>query len=506
MAEVRELALQPKHILAAEPGNSPRRSARFVVLALTLVSITAPLALHQSGMSGYAMSWDDFPLVRDGLHWEQTQRSLWQPFNNHLFPLFRLLTWSVVAAAGRLSAVPDYLFFAWLVGLAVSLLTLYEFVSRETGCTTTGWVAVLLAGMTSTYHLSAGLYATTQIFWAIAFCLIMLVCLQSMRDGFRWSALVAAAVVAMLAPAWRTEGVLAGPLGSLYCLSGAIGTHARQRAAAIIAPSAGTCMFLAVVFAMCGMDFLGSPGSINGAPLVTFDPIIGAYLTARMATEHLLLWNLGLRGELSTEQFLVLFALLVGVGVFWARRAPRWPLVMCGLGLMIFSYMLVYTTRGNLALEGVRRSPWYLIFPHFGWALFVSAGLAPMVPTQVGVVGTHKLIRVASLGLALYLLHRPVIARMDEPALAASQRRELKELEQIEKLSHRDGIDATSLREAIGPVRVSGGDRFDGLSLILPPRAAATRGPDEVRQLVRDVLDGHAGASGTSASLDAGHR
>lgn len=462
---------------------------RIVVLVLTVITVSAALALHQSGTDGYVMSWDDFQLISDATNWDRTHQALWKPYNNHLFPLFRLMTWAVVSSAGRLSVVPSCLFVGWMIGLAVALLSLYEFVSRETGSAAVGWSAVLLGGMSTTYHMGTGLYATTQIFWAVAFSLIVLLFLQSMRNGFRWQALVAATVVAMLAPAWRTEGLLAGPVGSLYAVFCAVaGVRRRQRVFMAVGPSLGTILFGGLALIMCGPEFVRSPGTVEGAPLVAFRPLVGAYLTARMSTEHLLLWNLGVRNDLPFEQFVVLFGVLIALGAYWLRRAGFSALAICGLSLMLFSYMLVYTARGNLGLEGVRLSPWYLIFPQFGCAIFLSAGLDPRNRLRDRAVTSLDLVRVGLLGLALYLLHHPIAVKMNEPALHASQQRELKRLEMIEELSHRWCIDATTLSQAIGPFILTGNLRFDGLRLINPPPASRTHDLDEVRRLFQTAL------------------
>jgi hypothetical protein len=445
------------------------------------------------------------------MSWERAYHSLWQPYNNHLFPLFRVLTWAVVVSAGRLSDVPACLLFAWMVGLMVALLAVYEFVSRETRSAVPGLSAVLLSGMTTSYYLGPGLYATTQIFWAITFSLMALLFLQSMRDGFRWSALLGATVMAMLAPAWRAEGLLAGPIASLYAVFGAfhvLGT--RRRVCMALGPLSGTGLFVVGGLWICGQALLRSPGAVWDSPLVGFHPLRGAYLAARMSTEHFFFRSLSFVNELRAEQFLVLFFILTMLCVYWLQRSRFSALAICGLSLVLFSYLLVYTIRGNVRLEGVRLSVWYLMIPQFGWAIFLSAGLDPHSRLRGRAMTVADGVYVTLLGLGLYLLHHPLAVKLNEPGLHSHQRDDLARLERMEKLSQQEGIDVESIRQAIGPLLISG-TPCDGLRLISSPPAssvcAASRVCDvaEVRRLFQ-IVESTATAEASGASVSASDR
>lgn len=462
---------------------------RTLIMLLLAVAVCAPLALYRVRLAKPTMSWDDFPFVRDAVTWERTRAALTRPFATHFCPPFRLLTWALVAQAGQLSAIPETLRVGWICAHVLIMLTLYEFVSRETHSPVSGVAAVMLVGLTTSYFPVGvgGLHACSLYLWSMAFALMALLCLQCSRESPRWGSLVCAGLLAALAASWVSAGLVAGPLGSLYVLLNAT-CRLRRRVLMAAIPMLGTCVFALLALAL-GRQELLNPENFAGRPVwEAFRPDIAVYLTARVVTEHLLS-NLSIHRPLSVGQFLVFFCTITVSYVYWFRRARYQNLAICGLFLMLGSYMLVYSFRSYMDMSQVRQAQWYLFFPHVGWAVFLCAGIKQKGRSDERPVTLADATGLVGLGLALFLLHAPVAGRQAEGLISSSQLEQLSRLELIEQVSRRWDVDRQTLEEAIGPFPISGGGTFDGLSLIDPPREGRQWNLDDVRRGLEAVME-----------------
>ena len=463
---------------------------RQLLLLLLALVIISPIVLYRTRMASYAMVWDDFPVVRDAVSWQRTQDTLWDPLSLHVCPPFRLLTWFLVHRAGELSAIPETLRIGSIVGFVLLLIVLQQLVSRETDSDLLGLAAVLLFGMTTSYYPALAVYTCSQAVWALALTLLTLVCVQQSRSHPRWWHHAGSFLTAALAPAWFSSALIAGPLGSLYgWLSADRALALNKRVWTALSPLLGTAVFACVAVLLAG-DKLAEPIRFGGRPIqVAFRPDIGTYLTARAMTEHLLLWNLGIGGAIGTDQFFVWFGGLAVLCTWWYRRSSYRSLALTGVLLAVAGYLMVYTFRGLAGLDWVRGARWYLVFPHMGWTIFLTAGLDPRRQLRARPVTTSGVVVLTSLALVLFLLHGTIAVYQAQAMRHFRQLSQLRNLEMIDSLCDEQNISGQTMRQAIGPFHVDGAAGFDGLDLLELPDSGAGWDPAEVRRRLRQALE-----------------
>src|SRR4051812_28288730 len=101
-------------------------------LALLIGVVSAPAWLFFDPLSyiprdpiaTYRLMNDDFAYCGASRNWASTVAGLFIPHNTHIVPVWRLVTWGMVASAGRLSRLPDVLATAsYGILVAVMLMT-----------------------------------------------------------------------------------------------------------------------------------------------------------------------------------------------------------------------------------------------------------------------------------------------------------------------------------------------------------------------------------------------
>src|SRR5262245_56227848 len=86
-----------------------------LVLAIGIVSAPAwlffdPLSfIPRDPFATYRLTNDDFAYCAASRNWTRTIEGLFTPHNTHIVPAWRLVTWGMVACAGRLTRLPDVL-------------------------------------------------------------------------------------------------------------------------------------------------------------------------------------------------------------------------------------------------------------------------------------------------------------------------------------------------------------------------------------------------------------
>ena len=337
------------------------------------------------------LSQDDFQILVQSWTWQKTLDGLWAPNNEHAMPLGRLLTFAVAQLAGPPTALPLAGVLTGVAGLVCVMALTYRFVRRELGHPFYGLVALILFGVTAVYQQAVYWFAASFSLFALAFLLLALLAAQRYRQTGRRRWLWACVAWCALAPCWFATGVLAGPFCCVYLLpteeEGRRGTTGWLLR---LAPLLVTAAFLAVVLWSLAPIIQNLPHyQMHGTTaLGSFRPLVGAWNTVRSVVDNLALGAVGVSGVTVGAILAPLLATLLTVaGVWWARRSPRRRLALLGAGLILGSYLLIYS--GRAMLEYDASSAWQLwpaVSDRAGFALYTPTWSRYHLQPQLGLV------------------------------------------------------------------------------------------------------------------------
>jgi hypothetical protein len=451
--------------------NRPVGRLGLAVLFVWIVTAPAVLffdpATYRPGRRGhvareplgfYRLFSDDVAYVAGSRTWERTASNLFVPHNTHIVPVWRLVTWGLVAGAGSLERLPEVLAIAsYSILVAVMLLT-GRLVARETGRVGLGLAAMVLVGTTSLMVSPAAWFSAGQPLWAGFGILATLGSAQSYRRSGRWPALLAAGLWAPLAGWIWTIGHLAGPVAAVSLWID--GRRRCRRAAAILLAATALAVALSLALAARPMD---SRVSFHGRTIRdAIRPLQGILSTAQAIPENLVLGNLGLTVETTPIQGVVLTLALI---LLWVGRRWRWPrrrptgraaeaagvdaaaapglafnpLECAGAALVLGSYLVEWSFRGYLEYHNLRTLnlraivPWYDLIPQLGAVLFAAgwwsgprrAGGPPAPRAKPARLSRRDALGLGVLALVLVVLNRPrvdALVRNSAPALLPSER------------------------------------------------------------------------------------
>jgi len=481
-----------------------RPAPRAAVAASTLVLLALPAWAMGDALGSFALKMDDFVYVAESRTWPATVENLLAPHNAHVVPLFRLLTFGLVAASGGLAGLPISLPIASYTALAAAMLAVGHLVARETRSASRGLAAMAVLGLSTVIEPAVVWYSAGQALWSGLAVVLMLIALGAWRDTGRPVWLALGAVLALAAAAIWSGGFVAGPAGAAYL--GAVDRR-RCRLAAIV-PMAASLLYAvpALTIARAEIAAVQDPNHRRVGPAERLAR--GALHTAQAIPETLVLANLGIDAETTPIQGLALSAALAGAWA-WSRGGVRpSPLEAAGAAMAIVGFGLAYTFRATYGFASLRTLGWYQTIPQLGAVLFASgwaAGLRAGTELENRRATPRSLIAVAGLAAVLIVVHGPRALRLflDDlpppsgserqrfpvPSLQRSrgrylagerlarQRRFLARMDLAGGLAAGAGFSQEGVRRALGP-RVGPGmpDKlpgFDAASLLPVPRSAA---------------------------------
>ncbi len=358
------------------------------------------------------------------------------PFNEHIAPLFELVSRAAWMASGeRLSRVASGFTIVSVLPWPLVLVLLGRVVKRQTGSTGSALASVAIAGLSWLHVEVVEWYSASSFAWALAGILLAF-------DAPARVALVASA----LAPGFSAVGLMAGPMGAL-------GAVLRSRAAscstgvgdesiepvecgspcqvlgAALAPVVGSTLFL-----MFAWSFgLGSALSHSSAQSVDLPTAAGLVLRAPGAV--LLPALVGLRGDVGGwaagwEVLGFMVGLIVCV-VWGVRDQLARPLVLGGLAMIVGGYAMAYGARASgPEVATLLRIQRYHLLPQFGLAMVLSPLIARLLrrfetrPARSWAFG----VAVAAVMLAVHgreMRNRALCYRFpDQPAMLEALERE----------------------------------------------------------------------------------
>jgi len=412
---------------------------------------------------------DDFQILIGSWAWQDARANLWLPHNEHSMPLGRLSTWLLVQIAGRPTLVPVALALQGPLALVAAVLLVYIFVRRETGQPVPAVLAMALFGVNTHYQNAVNWFSASFAVLALDTFLLGMLAAQRWRQTGRTRHLALSALWCALAPGWFATGVLAGPLTTLYLLAWAPRKPKWPRRVwlAPLTPFLGTLVSLTLTLTVNGNRILGLPRvEVQATAWDTFDPITGTIYTMRSMIDDLVPGALGFEELTSPLPVVVAGWLVLGLAGVWCwRQALNRPLLLLGLGLIVASYVLIYSGRAYFEYEGMHHWGRYHLLSHLGLVLFACGGLPGRFVQAVNVASA----RAVNLGSAslLGLLIVTQFPRVRTVGYDPQQSADLERVERVDALCRQHRIDAVTAREALPPFEISGmeGREIDGRRL-----------------------------------------
>ena len=517
---------------AAEPASAHRPSPRpitsglrswlrkpagvWVLAALAVLVLAAPAWLMADDFRSFALNDDDFVYIAYSRDWPTTWANLLTPCSTHIVPLYRLGTWILVAASGRLRYMPAVLGAASYFGLVVTMCATGVLVARETGQTALGLAAMAIVGVSTVVQGAATWYAAGQAVWAGAAIVVTILLARgwSLRGG-GWR-LGLTALAALAAPAVWTGGLLAGPAALAY-LCARDPSRIRGPLLALTGAALGAIFFILV---LARRMIVATPMIWEQHKELWPRPIQAVLHVAQAVAESLVFGNLGLDVITTPLQAIVLVLGLAGLWA-WSRGGPRRvnPLEAAGATVVVGSYFLVYVFRGNLPFSSLRPVTWYNAIPQVGAVLFAAGWWAGLRPAAQGPLTRRGALVVAGVVVVMALIQAPRAERrliQGAPPLTPSEARRflipllqrlralllkaehherqvraLARLEKVQSLAWQLNAGRRTLRGAFGRQLVPGltaqQDLADAIDLLVLPPDDRSSPPDPAR--LHDALD-----------------
>ncbi len=468
----------------------------------------------------YRLYSDDFAYIAASRTFPRAIKHLFTPHNTHISPTWRLTTWGLIAAAGRLSRVPDVLGVATYAMLVALMLMTGRLIAKETKNATLGLASACLIGVTSLQFTAGTWYSAGQTLWAGFGIIGVLWYLQAWRRTPKLVYLVAAVATTWVAGGFWSIGHASGPVGAVYLFCDG---RSRCKKASIV-PLLGSITAAAVFLGLGAHQIDASISTSGRSAADATNPVVGVWHTLRAFPEHLILQNLGLesavgpiRGFILTSVFFLIWA--------WTRRAALrpTPLEAAGFTLIFLSYFVELSFRGYLPFSSLRGYvPWYDAIPHIGFILLIAGWFAAVHPApnlKNSFVFTNKnLLFILILECSLLLIHRtrcdelfvkslPNLTESERKALpvlslrrlraayllqdrAASQRRHLERYEKAEAIARKLGIGLDAIHKALGRGAMPEiPDAYDSFEMLDVPETGKPIDPAIVREALGSRLE-----------------
>ena len=427
--------------------------------------------------------------------------ALFRPFNEHLAPLFELVSWLAWWAVGqRVDRVATGFLVASYVAWGVTLTALGAVVRLELRSSRAAVFAVTSFALATVSIETLLWYSASSFQWAAATGLVSwFAVVQAARAPSRWHQLVwltAAALGALASPLFSAIGVLAGPLGSLRGLVREPGSRPRRswwsgRVAPAAVPWLGTAAYLLVVAAQPAH---GLAVAASARSHVHWDAAAWAILRAPGAVLAPMLVGLpslsGVMPDLGAA--ILTIALIPGI-VVWAVRSPARGLIVTGLGWVVGGYAVAYLARAVPGDRWIFEVGRYHLFPQLGATCLLAALLGPWLDrAEARRPGAGWVIVVLFTGLSC-LVQGPKIADASRRSFRfPDQPRAITAAIHLEAACAAEGVPLTQAIRIIEPTRPRWFPRplpFNPLLYLFDDRESTVRYPDsEARTRVRARL------------------
>ena len=449
--------------ISSDGGPMPRPLLKPFDLRLNRLSVGVILVLviwpYASRLAWASLYVDD--LVRVGFRQTETLRqSLFRPFNEHIAPLFEVVSWIAWQAGGRrLSTAPLAFTIASYLPFLLSLALLDRLVKKETGSAPAALSAVGIFGLSSLAAESVFWFSASSFTWALALTLAaVLAAIEAgeapgRRGRTLW--ILVATTASAAAPMFCGLGLLAGPVSALRLWFGSSdGLETRRgssrflRVSVSAVPWLGTAAYLASAFRLRAVLAQSVERNLN---------LGQGLLCVVKAPVDVLLPNLvglpNLDPFLPTPAAVLLFLGLLTLLMVWAWRSPSSrPLIFVGLALILGGYGLTYPLRASADPAWVLTVQRYHLFPQAGLALIVArAAVFLSRKPRSGPASRGALWISTAIVFALFCVHSPGLKRSSRFYRYPEQVRVLSAMEGLAKAAEGLGLSRSRALAALDP-------------------------------------------------------
>lgn len=444
-----------------------------------------PLAFRLAHVSLYG---DDVVRIAQ-LQTTPLSQLLFRPFNEHMAPLFEVVSWTTWQIAGhRLTLAPIAFTLAAFVPFLLSLLLLHALVMWEMKSQVTALGAMALFGLATVSIETVWWYSASSFQWALAATLAMALCesrAATEENAFRLAAWwTGSLLAAAAAPAFSAIGMLSGPFGALFALTRPGRT---QKRLAAVPPLAGTALYFAICSAF-HYDAIVTDSVERHADL--WAAIWGA---TRAPLEVLLPNLLGSPGgnfrlPLGYEQ--PVFLIAATAMLISCRLSTKRHWIWGGLALVVGGYGIIFAFRGGTSkLDDVIRVQRYHLFPLLGVVLILAAAIQRWA-ARYEMRPIHELGLATTFAGLLLIAHLPQMQTRVLGYHFPDQHRTLAALERLAFLCQRERITRQQALAALDPIRTRWFDHpYNALKLIRPCAATPGIRDAEVRARILAALE-----------------
>jgi hypothetical protein len=440
-----------------EEATGPVRGWGRAAFALMVVSFLAIcLSPHLGRLSDPSLFSDDVTRV-EHLQTTSLSKMLFRPFNEHVAPVFELVSWVTWQLAGRrLTHAPAAFTAAALVPFLLCLVVLASLVRRESGSVTAALAAVAVFSLSAVHIEAVWWYSASSFTWALLGTLIAWLCVlrslgpknQAHPAGAKgwW---VAAALAALVAPACSAIGLLAGPVAALRAVQDSRGRGWWRAGAVGLIPLTGTVLYLVLASQVRYYSILTQSVDRN------LDIGTGLLCTLRAPIDVLTSSLIGMENadrSLGGGLDLVLGALLLTSILAWGLRSQLRPLFLGGLALILGGYGLTYSVRNFFGPHWLMEVQRYHLFPQLGFVL-VLVGVSRPLLARFDARPRSALLAALVLASLLLVAHRPMMRLRAKAYRFPDQARTLKALEHLERLCREYRITREQALAALDPIR-----------------------------------------------------
>jgi hypothetical protein len=467
-----------------DAGPDAARGEWTVRVLLTVAFVAVCLGPHLDRIRHPSLFADDVTRIMR-LQTEPLSVLLFRPFQEHMAPLFEIVSWATWQAAGRrLSHAPLAFTVASYVPFIVVLGLLGGFVRKELASATTAAVAVAAYCLSSLHLETVYWYSASSFTWALLWTLVTLSCASTAARTNHPQPLLWASLAAAVAPAFSAIGLLAGPLGAIQIATSRDATHGRARFCGC-GPLLGTLIYLALCGAFRYHHILGN--SIEHR--ANFGS--GLFYVLCAPTHVLLPGFLELRHlRTGPAPWLNLaIALLSVAGVFvWGWRSQRRGLILGALWLVLGGYAVTYCFRTQqFGTQGLFKVERYNLFPFLGFVIWLATALRPLLHRydRRPVVGLAVATTISAL---LMVVHFPSIHTRSRGYDFPSQGLTLSSLERIDEISRREGITRGQVLAALDQIELRWSRGANLLGMLADSVETPAVPDSSVRRIILDAL------------------
>jgi hypothetical protein len=308
---------------------------------------------------------DDFRQCKESKDWPTTMAHLWVPFNEHLIPFARVLTF-LITRPGVFSGPESACALTGMGLFVVVLALLFVLLVRLTGEEYTAAILLMIFAISLAYEEVIMWYSASL--WLLP-TILLLVALLGLESKTRLG-MMGTVLASLLGPWNFSLGVLVGPIAASWAWL-RFPDRKHWWWPPLLAGMLSTMIVLRILVEVVSTADYTEAG---GRGFRAFDPVEGTVVIARLMVDRLVLLNLGYRQIPVPIYVAAGILVLMAVGLAWLlRRYPSLWAAMPGVIIMMLGYVATIPFRTWEPYPSLLTWSRYQLLPQLGmviaWAL-----------------------------------------------------------------------------------------------------------------------------------------